>query len=152
MKKLLKVAWVGLQVWRSMVSGNHQGEVNMLARLMETQTGSQPASAGCVWEGLSQGKVVPASVSLWEKAVPPALALKPDSPIPLCMSLAFFKLLTQCWSSEQMSRPALKSRHRLFKRSAWDSSSLQPYSATISTVFSQPEVMGTSLPGTGTPS
>lgn len=46
--------------------------------------------------------VASARTSLSEKAAPPACAVKPDNAGPLFKLLAF-KLLIQCWSSEQVS-------------------------------------------------
>ena len=53
--------------------------------------------------GLNEGKMVSVSTSVWEKAVPPVLALKPDNLVTPSMSLAPFLLLSQHWSSEQVS-------------------------------------------------
>ena len=56
---------------------------------------------GWVEGGVNKGTMtLPA---LWEKAVPPVFALKPDSSVPPHLYLAHFELRSQHWSSEQVS-------------------------------------------------
>lgn len=49
--------------------------------------------------------MAPVSTSVWEKAYPQALTLKPENPIPPFMYLVPLKLLTQLWNTEQMNLP-----------------------------------------------
>lgn len=62
---------------------------------METQFWCLCVPAGCVVGGLIKGTMVPASISVPERAPPPALTMKP---VPPHMSLAPLKLLSLCWS------------------------------------------------------
>ena len=55
------------------------------------------------WGGLRRGTMLSASSSVLEKAIPPALALMPDTSVPPCMPLLPFKLLPRCWSPEGVS-------------------------------------------------
>ena len=71
----------------------------------------------------------------WEKAAPPALTLEPENSVPPHMPLMLFKLLPQCWSSEQVSLSASKPIHRPFKKNFWNFRNLLSHSAIISTVF-----------------
>lgn len=63
------------------------------------------------WVGrrLNKGIMVYASTSVWGKAAPDVLALKPDNPVPYHISLAIFEPLTQSWSSEFVGLSASKS-------------------------------------------
>lgn len=45
-------------------------------------------------EELNKGVMVTDSSSVWKRAAPPALTLKPDNSVPLDMSLVLFKLLS----------------------------------------------------------
>ena len=66
----------------------------MIARSIESEI--QYLLASQLWEGaLRTGTMFPVSTSVWEKAVPPALALMPDSLVPPNMSLVSFELLSQ---------------------------------------------------------
>ena len=139
LEKSLEMACVGLQIGWDEVSENQQGRVNIVSQVDM----HPPAGSG----GLSKGTMASASTSVWEKAAPLALSLKPDNSVPPHMSLVPFELLPQCQSSEGVSLS--KSVCWPFKRNAWDSKS--PVSLSHSPCwFLQPEVMGTYLPGTGT--
>lgn len=113
----------------------------MLSRLMEIQIWHPPVSA--VWKGgrLNKGSMDSASTSVWEKAAPLALALKPDNSVPLFMSLVSFELLPQCWSTERVSSSMSKSICGPFKRSVWDSSCCPSHPAIISTGFHSPKLL-----------
>lgn len=68
----------------------------MLVGLIETQKWCLPTSAGRERVRLNKETMDFASTSAWEKAAPPALALKPENSVPPSMSLAPFKLLSHC--------------------------------------------------------
>ena len=98
-------------------------------------------------EGLSKEQW-PLSALLSGRKLSPALTLMPNNSVPPCMSLVPFKMLPQHWSSELMS---LSSVCRPFRRNCLG---LQKPSVSLSHSrlwFLQPEVMGTYLPGTGSP-
>ena len=92
---------------------------------------------------------MPANRSIPEKSTLSTLALKPDNSVPPHVSLALLELLPQHWTSESVSPH--KSVYGSFKEElpgtpeASISLSLNPH------WFLQPELMGTSLPGTGGP-
>ena len=93
--------------------------------------------------GEGQQTVTSACTSVWEKAAPPALALKPDNAVPPCMSLALFKLLPQHWSSEQVSLSARNCLHLHLRGSTWDTSKQPSRSLSHNPCqVSQPEVIG----------
>ena len=73
-EKPLEIAPVGLQVGWVGVLRNHQGQVNGVARLMETQIWRMTGSS--LGRGLRKGTVASASTSIWEKAAPPPLVFK----------------------------------------------------------------------------
>ena len=79
---------------------------------------------------------------------PPVLILMPDNLVPPSMFLAPFMLLLQHWSSEGVSQS--KSMHRSFKRNCLKFQLLSILLRHNPCWFLQPEVMETSLPGTGT--
>ena len=113
---------------------------------MEIQIWHQAASS--VGEGLRKGTVVSASTSIWEKDAPPGLTLMPDNSVPPHMSLVPFELLPQWWTLEGISLSKLVCGP--FKRNCLG---LQKPSALLShnPCWSlEPEIMRTSLPGTGT--
>ena len=91
MEKPLEAARVGPHVGKGRVSGNHMGRVKggidgdsaMVATWVCKPSGG----------GLNKGTMDSASTSVWEKAIPPALVLKPDNSIPPHMSLALFEQL-----------------------------------------------------------
>ena len=73
----------------------------MLARLVESHIWHPPAGSVGLWrEGSERDK---ASASLSERKLSPALTLISDTSILPCVSLVPFKLLPQCWSSEEVS-------------------------------------------------
>ena len=72
-----------------------------------------------------------ASTSVWEKASPPALALKPDDSVPPCMSLA-----------PSLSESVSKFMCGLFKRNAEDSSSPPAHSAATCAGFHSQKLWG----------
>ncbi|KAF6357146.1 hypothetical protein mRhiFer1_010067 [Rhinolophus ferrumequinum] len=74
---------------------------------------------------------------------------KPDNSLPHHMSLPPFQLLSQCWNSKRVILLVDKSVCNPFKRSACECSCPLFHSVTICWL-SQPEIMGTSLPGNGT--
>ena len=87
------------------------------------------------------------SISVWEKAAPPELTLKPDNSVPPHMCLAPFKLLSPSWSSEQVSPLVIN----------WWADPLSKTSMTpVALHLTQPQyllvftaiVVGTSPPGT----
>uniref|UniRef100_K9IG64 Uncharacterized protein n=1 Tax=Desmodus rotundus TaxID=9430 RepID=K9IG64_DESRO len=109
---------------------------------METQIWCPPALAG---GKLSKETMAFASTSLWEKVVPPDLALKQDNSVPPHLFLVPFKLYLRA------SESIRKSVHGPFKRNIWECSSPPSHSATISTGFhSHNFFMATSLSGTRT--
>ena len=113
---------------------------------METQIWCLPV--GFVRGGLIKGTVSSASTSIWEKAVPPALALMLGNSVSPSVFLVPFRLLPQHWNSEGVSLS--KSVCRPFKKNCLG---CQKPSLSLSLNpcwFLQPELMGTSLPGTGT--
>ena len=59
----------------------------------------------CMGVGIRKGTIASASTFVGQKATPSpsALALMPDSLVPLFMSLVLFKLLPRSWSSEGVS-------------------------------------------------
>ena len=104
--------------------------------------------ACCEERGLRKGTMASASTSAWEKAAPLALTMMPDYSVTPHMSLVPFKLLSLSWSSEGVSLS--KSVHRPFKRNCPGFQKLSVSLGLNPQPFLQPEVMGTSLPGTGT--
>ena len=80
--KTLEAAWVGLQVRRGRVSGNHQSR----GTCVNQADGDSDMVAAWVCElgggGTNKGTVASASTPVWDKAAPPALALKPDNSVP----------------------------------------------------------------------
>ena len=94
MEKPLELSWVDPQVGWGGVSGKYQSQGTVLARLMEYQIWCLPA--GSVRGGVSNGTMVSASNSLWEKTSPPAPVLKPNNSVCLHMSLAPLELQPQC--------------------------------------------------------
>lgn len=111
--------------------------------------------AGSVWGGINIGTMDSASTSVQEKAVPTALALKPDHSLSPHTFLVLSELLPQNWSPELVNPLASKSKRGPFKRNACNSRSLLSHLARISGFsqldagFSQLEVEGTSLPSNG---
>ena len=104
-------------------------------------------STSSVGGGLRKGAMASASTSVWEKVASLALILVPNNSVPPHVSLAPFKLLPQCWSSEGVSLS--KSMCGPFKNCL----RLQNPSISLSHnpwCFLQPKVMGSSLHGTGT--
>ena len=76
----------------------------VLARLMESQIWHPPDGSVALWgKGLRIVTMASAHLSVWEKAVPPALALMPDTSVSPYMPLVPFKLLPRCWNSEGVS-------------------------------------------------
>ena len=73
--------------------------LTMLTRLIETQI-LHLLSVQAGWGEGSPRTMASTNTSVWEKAAPPALALKPDNSVSPHMSLVPFKLLPQHWSSE----------------------------------------------------
>ena len=140
----LERAWVVPQVVWAGYQGITRVKWTVIARLIEIQMWHPTASSV---GGLRKGTMTSVSTSVWKKVAQPALALMSDSSVPPHMSLVPFKLLPQCWSSEQVS-PS-KSMNGPFKRIC---PGLQKPSISLSPNphwFLQPEVMGTSLPGQG---
>ena len=117
-------------------SQNHQGRWMALAGLMETQIWCPPAHAGLVGEGstkeqcflppLLSGRKLPLYPSSWSQTIQ-------FLPVYPRVSLAFYELLSPCWSSDQVSLSVSGSVHGPFKRNAWASSSpcSQPQSPLI---------------------
>ena len=64
------------------------------ANLMETQMWSPPLPAGWVRGGLNKETILSANTSIQHRAALPSLALKPDSSVLPCVSLALFELLS----------------------------------------------------------
>lgn len=96
----------------------------VLARLVETEIWWLSMSAHCVGGQLNKWTVASASTSIWEKASPPALTLKPDNSVPSHMSVALLKLMLQCWRPEQANPLASKSMYGHPNRNSWDASCL----------------------------
>lgn len=69
---------------------------------METQIWYLPMPAGWAEGELNKGTVMPASTHVPERIAPTALSLMPDNPLPPCMSLAIFELLSVHWSLGQL--------------------------------------------------
>ena len=84
--RLQGITWVGQTV---------------IARLMESPVWHLPA--GSVRGRLRKSTMASASTSVWERAVPPALALMPDNSFSPCMSLMSFNILPLHWGSEEVS-------------------------------------------------
>lgn len=70
----------------------------VLARLMDTQIGPLPIPAGWVVGGLNKVPVASAGTLVLGRAIPSALALKPENSIPPHMSLVHFEQLSFLWS------------------------------------------------------
>ena len=67
--------------------------------------------------GLSKGTMASASTSVWEKAVPPDLVLKPDNSVSSCRYIpGVFQAAAPALSSEQVRLSTSKSMSRPFKR------------------------------------
>lgn len=82
--------------------------------------------------GLNKQTMPSISTPFWEKAVPPAFALKLDTQFPLPHHQTFLmssEMLLQYWSAEQVSQSDS------FKRSYWDSRSPLSHSGMISIGF-----------------
>ena len=103
-----------LFVWKSHWAHNLDGtgsqEISRVgetlsARLMETQIWCLPASSvgGRGYRAGQQRNNGSASTAVWEKASPPALALRPDGSVTPHMSQMPFELLPKYWSSEGVS-------------------------------------------------
>ena len=75
----------------------------LLARLMESQIRHQPAGSVALWGEGSEKGGWPLPALLYGRKLPPALDLMPDTVASLHMPPVPFKLLSQCWSSEEVN-------------------------------------------------
>nr|KAF6469772.1 hypothetical protein HJG59_011134 [Molossus molossus] len=99
-------------------------------------------------EGLTKGTKASDSTSVQEKAASPALAPVPNNSVLLHMTLVPFKAPPPLWSLDRVTRS--KSVWGSFKRSCRGAPAASASLSLSSCWVFQPEVMGISLPGTGT--
>ena len=93
MEKSLLTAWVGLWIGWDRVSGDLQGEANIISQV----DGVSDMALTCplcssVGGGFSKGTMASACLSVWGKgeSCTPALAIMPDISVPSCMPLMPF--------------------------------------------------------------
>nr|KAF6427858.1 hypothetical protein HJG63_008342 [Rousettus aegyptiacus] len=77
--KQMEMAWVGPQVGRGRVSGNDLGKVTCVIQVDDYSDMVAPAFSHWEGGGLKKGTTDTVTTSVWEKAAPPALALKPNN-------------------------------------------------------------------------
>lgn len=93
---------MGLQFGSDRVSGNHHGQVNDISQVDGDSDTVPTCASRLSWGTVQERTMASASTFAWERAAPPAPALKPNNSVPQCMSLIPFKLMPQRWSSEQV--------------------------------------------------
>ena len=124
-------------VWQGLRESLWQNKVN----------GDSDMVPACLGGGLNKGTMTSASTFVWKKADSIAFTLKPDNSIPPYMP---FELLLQGWSSERVSLSASTLHASSLRKTTGTTGAPISLSHNLHR-FSQPEVVDTSLPSTGTP-